>query len=389
MSITFPAGFVWGTATAAHQVEGSNWNTDWWAWEHDPASPCTEPSGDACDHYWRYPDDIALLATLGFNAYRFSIEWARIEPEEGEFSLVELDHYRRMITTCRDAGLTPVVTFHHFTSPRWVAAGGGWEEKVTAERFGRFCERAALALGDEIGVACTINEPNMPSLLGYLAGAFPPGKRDRAARDRANETFAYAHRLAVEAIRGGPGRAPVGMTLSMTDYQDAGGGAERIERMRSKTEDMFLAATEGDDFIGVQTYTRMRVGPDGPLAPEPGVEKTIMGYEFYPEALEATIRRARDVTQLPVIVTENGIAATDDTRRVEYVRRALAGVGRCLDDNIDVRGYFYWSALDNFEWTYGYGPTFGLIGVDRETQTRMPKPSASWLGAIARANKME
>jgi len=368
-------------------VEGGNWNSDWWAWEHDPASPSVEPSGDACDQYHRYRDDIALLAELGFNAYRFSIEWARIEPEEGEFSHAQLDHYRRVAGACREAGLEPVVTFHHFTSPRWVTAAGGWEAKQTAERFARYCERAAAALADLIGVACTINEPSIVALHGYRTGAFPPGRRDGDARDRANDTFVHAHRLAVDAIRGEvPREVPVGLTLSMTDYQDAGDGAERLHRIRSKMEDVFLAATDGDDFVGVQTYTRSRIGPGGALGPERGVETTIMGYEFWPEALEATIRRAASVSGRPVIVTENGIAATDDARRVEYVRRALAGVERCLRDGIDVRGYFYWSALDNFEWTFGYGPVFGLIAVDRTTQQRTVKPSARWLGGIARAN---
>jgi beta-glucosidase len=156
-TITFPEGFLWGTATAAHQVEGGNWNNDWWAWEHAPDTPCKEPSGDACDHWDRYPDDIALLADLGFGVYRFSLEWSRIEPEEDEWSRVALDHYRRMCATCREHGLTPVVTFHHFTTPRWLAARGGLENPETAERFGRFCERATGALGDLIDWACTIN----------------------------------------------------------------------------------------------------------------------------------------------------------------------------------------------------------------------------------------
>jgi beta-glucosidase len=259
--------------------------------------------------------------------------------------------------------------------------------KQTAERFARYCERAAAALGDLIGTACTLNEPNIVALHGYGTGVFPPGTRDRGARDRANDTFVHAHRLAVDAIRGAvPHAVPVGLTLSMTDYQDAGDGAERLHRIRSKMEDVFLTATAGDDFVGVQTYTRVRVGADGALGPAPGVETTIMGYEFWPEALEATIRRAVDVSALPVIVTENGIAATDDSRRVEYVKRALSGVENCLRDGIDVLGYFYWSALDNFEWVFGYGPTFGLIAVDRETQQRTVKPSAEWLGALARAN---
>jgi len=143
---SFPDGFLWGTATAAHQVEGGNWNNDWWAWEHAPGTPCPDPSGDACDHWHRYDDDIALVADLGFNAYRFSLEWSRIEPEEGEFSLVALDHYKRMCESCLERGVEPVVTFHHFTSPRWVAAAGGWAVADTADRFARFVERAASHL---------------------------------------------------------------------------------------------------------------------------------------------------------------------------------------------------------------------------------------------------
>src|ERR1019366_7880677 len=169
---TFPANFLWGTATAAHQVEGNNVNSDFWVLEHTPGSPFVEPSGDACDQYHRYADDIAMLARLGFNAYRFSIEWARIEPEPGEFSRAALDHYRRVLACCHEHKITPVVTFHHFTSPRWVAGDGGWAEKKTAERFARYCERAAAHLGDLIGVACTINEANLGAYQ-YLLGALP------------------------------------------------------------------------------------------------------------------------------------------------------------------------------------------------------------------------
>src|SRR4051794_108607 len=388
---TFPDGFVWGTATAAHQVEGGNWNSDWWAFEHAENTPCAEPSGDACDQYHRYRDDIALLAELGFNAYRFSIEWARIEPEEGEFSTAALDHYRRECAACHELGITPVVTFHHFTSPRWVAAAGGWEDPATADRFARYCERAAAHLGDLIGWACTINEPNMVAVGGYLSGAFPPGVQDPARRRKVNEVFVDAHRKAVGVIRSGPGDAPVGLTLAMQEHVAVGGeGAEaRLQRIRSSLEDVFLEATGGDDFIGVQTYSRLRIGPDGSLGPEEGVETTQMGYEFWPEALEACMRRAWAMTDgIPIFVTENGISTADDTRRIAYVERALAGVRRCLDDGIDVRGYTYWSALDNFEWALGYRPEFGLIEVDRATFERKPKPSAKWLGGVARANQM-
>jgi beta-glucosidase len=388
-TITFPNGFLWGTATAAHQVEGGNWNNDWWAWEHNPASPCVEPSGDAIDHYHRYADDIALLAGLGFQTYRFSVEWSRIEPEEGEFSKAALDHYRRMCATCHEHGITPIVTFHHFTTPRWVSHLGGWEEPDTADRFARFCGRTTEAIGDVIGWACTINEPNIVAMHGFLTGAFPPGRHDVGLRRAVNDNFVDAHRKSYDAIKSGPGEFPVGLTLSMTDYQATQGGEQRLDRIRRGMEDIYLEACRGDDFFGVQTYTRTVIGPDGTVPPPEDADKTLMGYEFYPEALGATIRRAWEVTDgTPILVTENGIGTTDDTQRVEYVRRALRQVGQCLDDGLDVRGYTCWSAFDNFEWALGYRPTFGLIAVDRETQLRTPKPSAEWLGRIAKANQL-
>jgi beta-glucosidase len=386
--IEFPAGFLWGTATAAHQVEGGNWNNDWWMWEHDPESPCVEPSGDACDHFWRYPQDMALLADLGFGAYRFSLEWSRIEPEEGEFSRNTLDHYRRMIACCRDHDLLPVVTYHHFTTPRWAATGGGWEDPVTAERFARFCERAAAHLGDETGIACTINEPNMVSLMGFFLAQFPPGKQEGDAYSRANDNMIRGHRLAYDAIKAGPGDAPVGLTLAMQEFQAVPGGEAMMEQSRHMMEDVFLEAVRGDDYIGAQMYTRLRFGPDGLVGPEEGTRTTLMGYEFWPQALEATVRRAAEIAAVPVYVTENGIGTNDDGQRIEYVTEALHGLGRCLDEGIDVRGYFYWSAMDNFEWALGYRPTFGLIAVDRETQERTPKPSARWLGEVARTNRL-
>lgn len=387
--IAFPDGFIWGTASAAHQVEGGNWNNDWWLWEQVPGGHCAEPSGDACDHLFRYPADMALLADLGFNAYRFSIEWARIEPEEGQFSKQWLDHYRRMIATCAEHGLEPVVTFHHFTSPRWLHDDGSWENPAVVDRFARYVERATRHLGDVMGAACTINEPNVVALYGYRVGVFPPGRADTDARSRAIDHFVAAHRRGVDAIKSGPGDAPVGLTLSMTDYQAVDGGEDTRDRYRSRMEDAFLDTARQDDFIGVQTYSRERIGPGGRLGPEEGVDTTLMGYEFWPEALEMTIRRAWDVTEhTPIVVTENGLGADDDERRIVYVERALEGVGRCLADGIDVGGYYYWSCLDNFEWLYGYGPTFGLIAVDRQTQERAVKPSARWLGGVARANAL-
>ena len=269
--LTFPDRFLWGTATAAHQIEGGNVNNDWWAMEHDPTSGCVDVSGDACDSFNRYPEDIALVADLGLGAYRFSVEWSRIEPEEGEFSRVALDHYRRMAATCHEAGILPVVTFHHFTHPRWLAAAGTWEALHAPDRFARFCEKVTAHLGDLIGIACTLNEPNVVATMGWRHGLFPPRVRDRTRRDVVNAAMVSAHRKAVEAIRSGPGDFPVGMTVSMTDFQLQPGGEEWLERLRRPNEDVFLEALGGDDFVGVQTYTRMRVGPDGALGTEDGV----------------------------------------------------------------------------------------------------------------------
>jgi beta-glucosidase len=403
---TFPQGFLWGAATAAHQVEGNNINSESWVLEHLPGTIYAEPSGDACDHYHRYPADIALLAELGFNAYRFSIEWARIEPEEGEFSLAALDHYRRMLAACHEHGLQPVVTFHHFTSPRWLIRAGGWLDPKTPDRFARYCERATRHLGDLIGAACTFNEPNLPIILSkilpfspqegpfwqHAADAFGVaperlGLLQFVTQPQMREIVFAAHRRAFDILHAGPGNFPVGLTLALIDVQAGPDGESKAAEYRRDMAEVYLEQLRGDDFVGVQTYARMVVGPHGVIPPGDAVEKNQMGEEYYPEALGGTIRHAAAVARIPVIVTENGLAATDDTRRVEYFRRALRCVADALADGIDVRGYFAWSALDNFEWVSGYVPKFGIIAVDRATQARTPKPSAHWLGAVARANR--
>jgi beta-glucosidase len=338
-----------------------------------------------------YGEDIALVRDFGFGSYRFSIEWSRIEPEDGEFSRAALDYYRRLLGSCHENGVAPAVTFHHFTTPRWMAARGGWAEPEIVDRFGRFCERAVEHLGDLISLGCTINEPNVVSLLGYVMGTFPPGLADFSLYAKVSEHLRDAHVRAYDVIKAGPGDFPVGLTLSMSDWWTPEGGEAGLERARAMHEDYYLDATRGNDFVGVQAYTRTRIGLDGlPMDPEPGtpiVES--MNYEYWPHSLEASIRHAIDVSGAPVYVTENGIGTDDDPTRIKYVTEALQGVGRCLDDGLDVRGYTYWSLLDNFEWAEGYKPRFGLVAVDRETFVRTPKPSAAWLGAIAKAGRLD
>jgi len=406
----FPAKFLWGAATAAHQVEGNNINSDNWLLERAPNTMYQEPSGDACDHYHLYEQDIHQLADLGFNAYRFSIEWARIEPEKGSFSRAELEHYRGMLEVCHKRGLTPLVTYSHFTLPKWFAYLGAWENPESADLFATYSEKATKHLGDLISWAATFNEPDIPYLfhwinlpnapagmdLSDIMAAQKAGLRQHlnapqfssfligdAAKTRENMMAAHTKaKAAIKSVR----NIPVGLTLAMEDDQPEGADSRAAEK-QAEVYIPWLKLAKGDDFIGVQTYTRSRIAAKV-LPPPQGAELTQMGYEFYPESLEHTVRFAAKETGVPVIVTENGIATEDDTRRVEYIHRALAGLKRCIDDGVDVRGYIHWSLLDNFEWIFGYRPKFGLIAVDRATQKRTVKPSANMLGKIAKNNSL-
>jgi beta-glucosidase len=387
---TFPEGFTWGTATAAHQIEGGNTNNDWWEFEHAPGTVCAESSGDACDSWDRWEEDADLVAGLGFDTYRFSVEWSRIEPADGEISRAALAHYRRQCEGLRERGVKPVVTFHHFTTPRWLAARGGWESGAAIEPFGRFCAVVGQELAEVMSSACTINEPNIVATMGWHAGLFPPGKTDKELSRRVGDNLVAGHRAAVDAIREVAPGVPVGLTLSMTDYQLAPGGEEQLESIRHHAEDVYLDGTGGDDFLGVQVYTRMLIGPGGWAGYEPGVPVLDMGYEFYPLSLANCLRRAWDYTggTLPLLVTENGIGTTDDDQRIQYVDQALRGVLDVIAEGIDVRGYTYWSLLDNFEWALGYRPRFGLVEVDRSTFARTPKPSAAWLASVVASNTL-
>ncbi len=421
----FPERFLWGAATAAYQVEGNNLNTELWVMEHTPGTMFAEPSGDDCDHYHRYPQDMRLMKELGLNSYRFSIEWARVEPEPGFFSKAVIEHYRRMLETCQQLGLTPVVTLHHFSSPRWLMHLGGWEGADVPHRFEAYCQKVAQELGEWMPYVCTINEANIGAMIRQMMAAArrnvnaqaPVGVNSQPVQDprltfnqnvalalnttpdqvkpfmfslspAAQKVIMESHQRGRDAVKAASPSSQVGLTLAINDFQALPGGEELAAFMRTEIFDSFLPAFQGDDFLGVQNYNRKRVGPDGPLGNEEGVETTQMGYEFYPQALEAVLRMVTQYFHKPLIVTENGIATSDDTRRVEFIHQALCGVQNCLKDGLDVRGYFYWSLLDNFEWMLGYRPTFGLVAVDRATQKRTIKDSARFLGEIARKNEL-
>jgi beta-glucosidase len=384
---TFPDGFLWGAATASHQVEGGNVHNHYWEWEHAPNTPFVEPSGDAVDHYLRWREDLDLAADAGLTSYRFSLEWSRIEPEEGLVSRAALDHYRRMVDGCRERGLAPVVTLVHFTTPRWFHRDGSWLGPKAGDRFARFAEIAAPILTDAEYVL-TLNEPNLAAALPVLAAKAAAGepvaglpKPDQAL----TEAFLAAHLRGLDALKAA-GSPPVGLALVGQEWIAEDGADDAMADHRAAFEDQFLEGAGDVDFLGMQIYSCARIGPDGPVAGAPE-NMTAAHMEWRPGALGASVRRVREVRpDTPVLITENGIATTDDAERIAFTAEALHSLGAAIADGADVRGYLHWSLLDNFEWFSGYGPQMGLIAVDRSTFVRSPKPSLAWLGGVARRN---
>lgn len=425
----FSPDFLLGAATAAHQVEGNNTNSDCWAMEQMEHTSYAEPSLDAVDHYHRYREDIRLMADAGLNAYRFSIEWARIEPEEGCFDETEAAHYLDVIHCCREFGLEPIVTLHHFSSPKWLMGKGGWEAESTIGDFTRYVRYIIGKLGSDLHYVCTINEANMGIQVAAIARRYMQQMQAQAAKAQTSdgtvqvginlekmmtgqkaavlenmkvfgvekvENFTSmrtpegdkivcrAHEAARAAIKELCPDIKVGLTLSLHDIQPVAGGEEKALKEWCDEFTHYLPYIQNDDFLGVQNYTRSLMGSDGSLPAPDGAELTQMNYEFYPKALEHVIRKVAEDFKGNLIITENGIATDDDKRRIAFIEQALSGVQNCIRDGLPVKGYFHWSLLDNFEWQKGYSMTFGLIAVDRTTQTRKPKESLAFLGNCLR-----
>ncbi len=398
--------FLWGAATAGHQVEGNNVSADIWLLEQVKPSVFAEPSGDGCDSLHRWREDVAIVKALGLNCYRFSIEWPRIEPAKGQFSQAFLDHYKAIVDHCRDQGLAPVVTFNHFTTPRWFAAAGGWEQRDAADLFARYCDKAARAMAGGISHALTFNEPNL-ALGGRWAISPPPADFlvkmaacvAAAAKASGSDRFSVlnagdpspmipgitaAHVAGRAAIKAARGDLPVGLSLAIPDNVPVGPDSG-IERKRAEIYGPFFAVMDRDDFVGVQTYGRAFVGRDRDVAAPLDAPRRGDGKEWYPAAVGNVVRYVHHATGKPVLVTENGIDASDDSLRTRFIPEAIASVERARADGVPVLGYIHWSLLDNFEWLSGYGPKFGLVAVDRSSFKRTPKPSARLLGSIARA----
>lgn len=402
-----PDGFLWGTAISSYQSEGGNTNSDAWLMENLKPSMFRERSGDACDSYHRFDEDFALAQALGLNCYRFGVEWSRIEPSEGQFSNAALHHYARMLEACRARGLSPMITLNHFTTPLWFAQRGGFEVEDAPDLFARYCGKVAERLGHLIDRVTTFNEANirllvdlmpqfsqfLPTVQAAIAAAAEATNSPRFSRLAyadaavAGPIMQEAHRRAYAAIKAARPDLPVGITLTTQDIQAS--TPELVEHYRDRLYgDWVEVARTHADFFGIQTYTRFVFDETGMRSPPEGAELTVSGYEFYPQALANTIRWAHAAVGKPIFVTESGVATHDDARRIAFIDAALDGVRECLDEGIPVHSYLYWSLLDNFEWTSGYGVPFGLVAVDRETFRRDPRPSALHYGRRVKAGRL-
>ena len=424
-TVSFPAEFLWGSATSAHQVEGDNRHSDWWAWEQ--AGRVKERSGLACDHYRRFAQDFDLAAALGHNAHRFSIEWSRIEPAEGQWDDAALAHYVEVVRALRARRLEPIVTLHHFTNPQWFTAQGGWARPGSVDAFARYVRRVVEALGESVRYWVTINEPMVYVRMHYIQGLGPPGARDLAQALRVMEHLIRAHaaayRVLHEASRGS-GPAP---QVSIAHHAPAFWPCRRwwpMDRWATALTDrafnwaLLDALTEGRwavpgagtrripeaaatlDFFGVNFYGRQFIRWVPALGSWPGsscdlghhprevTERTSFGWDVHPNSFFEILSRIGRMGR-PILVTENGTYMTDDTRRWDFISRHVQAMARAMQAGARMLGYCYWSLLDNFEWADGFAPRFGLVEVDYATQRRTVRESGRRYAELCRANRVE
>jgi len=415
--LKFPDKFLFGTAVASYQVEGGIYNNDWTIWENKSNSVCVEPCNEACKHYEMLNQDIELLKELGIKAFRFSIEWSRIEPTEGNYDTDAINHYVEKAKKLIANNITPIITFHHFTTPEWLYKKDSWLNPNADNYFDNYVEKLMEYLPNEIEYFNTINEPGIFAFFGYFStNKFPPGIANETKFIQASENIMSAHKKALKTIKKYNQNAKVGMTHALQEWEDDDNNKLK-EYLKYHLEDKFLDASIDDDFIGLQTYTIVRypkniflkifnslllnigfirkfilpriiqifAGRNGAITSE--TRTTKMGYEYRPDAVLYNLRRLNKIfPDKKIFITENGIATDNDDERIEFVTTVLQDVHKFQAEHNNVIGYLYWSLLDNFEWDLGYQMNFGLVEVNKETYERIPHKSASWFGNISSSN---
>ena len=407
MSKTFPANFLWGAAAAGHQIEGNNTNSDTWFAEHVTPTVFKEPSGIACDSYNRWEEDLDLIKAMNLNTYRFSVEWARIQPTEDSFSEEELDHYEAIIDGAKARGLTTVVTLNHFTSPHWFAAKAGWLNPDAPRLFEVYTRKVIERFGDRIDYIITFNEPDLMAMLSWhhlpdfirelndatvAACSKAAGvEKYRVANVMLMEDMQpYAdgmeqgHLVARKVIRELAPHIKVGISVAIIDDQVVGDDASVRDRKRREVYEQWLNLAKDDDFCSIQNYERNLYDGNGQVDPPAGAIRNQMGGEVYPPSLANCARYVYEYTGKPVLITEHGINTDDDKLRAEFIPAALGHLADAISDGVPVIGYIHWSFLDNFEWIFGYEPKFGLVEVNRQTMERTRKPSSFVYGEIAK-----
>ena len=417
-------GFTWGVATSAYQIEGATLedgrgDSIWDVFARIPGKVLNGDSGQrACDHYHRWQEDLGIIKDLGVDAYRFSIAWPRVQPLGlGAFNQKGLDFYDRLVDGMLERGLQPHATLYHWDLPQHLQEQGGWAERSTAENFATYAEAMGRLLGDRVATIATHNEPWCTATLGNATGKFAPGYKDPKLAAQVSHHLLLSHGLALKAMRAAGVRAPLGIVLNQSSVTPASTSPEDVAKARTEYcsfvrwymdpifrgeypqdpgIEHYPVVQQGDmaliqaplDYLGVNYYTRIWASASKPEVPAPKeLGETDMGWEIYPDGLrKVLIDIHRDYKLPPLYITENGMACADEVRagrvndqqRIDYVRMHLESIAKAREAGVDVRGYFYWSLMDNFEWESGYSKRFGLIHVDYATQKRTLKQSAHW-----------
>lgn len=427
----FPSGFYWGAATSSHQVEGGNVN-DWSEWEHansarlateavrrhanaptripdyilerypNPLQPENYISGKACDHYNRFEKDFDIAKSLGHNAHRFSIEWSRIEPEEGKWDEKEIEHYRKVIAALRARGMEPFVTLWHWPVPLWLRDKGGWQSKEMVRYFSRYVEKVVSSLKGEVKFWITLNEPEIYGSMSYLKGEWPPQEKNLFSYLSVIRNLIKGHCKAYEVIKKIQPEAGVGIAknnIYVEAYENKLFGQLMKKFIDWWWNFYFLNRIKNhQDFIGLNYYFHKRLkfssleylfrSSNHLLSETESEERSDMGWELYPEGIYYVLMDLKKYNK-PIYITENGLADAQDKHREWYIKECLKNMHRAIQDGVDVRGYFYWSLLDNFEWDKGFWTRFGLVEVDYKTMERKIRPSAFKYAEICRTNQIK